>query len=265
MKMQFVISSGLLVFCSPLAIAEQSVSAEPDLDFARDARPFLDTYCAKCHNSEKIKGGVNLDIFKDEVSLYKHRTRVEEVIEQLTHNDMPPEDAKQPDEESRTKLVDWLTWKMENVDYARFSNPGYMPSHRLTRRQYRNTIRDLIGVGMEVADDLPTDEATHGFDQIGDVQDVSAVHLEKYLAAANYILDRVFVPAEQTSSSFAASSSSMSTAVRILAANALAWPCASFPANGNMSTASDLYLPRASTPPAIKAHSTKSPSGPHWA
>ncbi len=189
---------GMSVLCAPLAAAEPSRPVPPDFDFARDARPFLNAYCTKCHNPEKTKGGVNLDIFTDEVSLYRHRTRVEEIIEQLRHNDMPPEDAKQPDDALRAKVVDWLTRKLENVDYARFRNPGYMPSHRLTRRQYRHTVRDLIGVGMEAADDLPTDEATHGFDQIGDVQDVSAVHLEKYMGAANYILDRVFVPAAQT-------------------------------------------------------------------
>jgi len=175
-----------------------SFADAPKLDFTKDARPFLDAYCAKCHNAEKSKGGINLEIFKDEVSLYQHRTRVEEVVEQLRHKAMPPEAAKQPEEALRAKLAEWLTWKLENVDYARFRNPGYLPSHRLTRRQYRNTIRDLVGMGMEAADDLPTDEATHGFDQIGDVQDVSAVHLEKYLAAANYILDRVFVPAAQS-------------------------------------------------------------------
>ncbi len=169
-----------------------------DLEFSRDARPFLDTYCAKCHNAEKAKGGINLDLFTDEVSLYRHRTLVNEVIGQLQHREMPPKDAKQPEDAARTQLAEWLTWKLANVDYARFRNPGFMPSHRLTRRQYRNTIRDLIGVGMEAADDLPTDEATHGFDHIGDVQDVSAVHLEKYLVATNYILDRVFVPAAKT-------------------------------------------------------------------
>ena len=151
-----------MLLSSPLA------GAQSDLDFARDARPFLDAYCAKCHNAEKTKGGINLDIFKDEVSLYQHRTRVEEVVEQLRKKAMPPDDAKQPEEALRAKLAEWLTWKVENVDYTRFRNPGYMPSHRLTRRQYRNTIRDLVGVGMEAADDLPTDEATHGFDKMGD-------------------------------------------------------------------------------------------------
>ena len=161
-----------------------SFADAPRLDFARDARPFLDAYCAKCHNAEKSKGGINLEIFKDETSLYRHRARVEEVIEQLGRKSMPPEDARQPDDDARQKISAWLKWKLESFDPAQFHDPGYLPSHRLTRTQYRNTIRDLIGVGMEVADDLPTDEATFGFDQMGDVQEVSAVHLEKYLEAA---------------------------------------------------------------------------------
>ena len=169
-------------------------ASEPKLDFAKDARPFLDVYCAKCHNAEKSKGGINLDIFKDETSLYRHRARVEEVIEQLSITNMPPEDAKQPDAALRRNVTDWLRWKLDHFEPNRFRNPGYMPSHRLTRTQYRNTIRDLVGTGMEVAEDLPTDEATFGFDQIGDVQEVSSVHLEKYLQSAAYVLDRVFVP-----------------------------------------------------------------------
>ena len=113
-----------MLLSSPLA------GAQSDLDFARDARPFLDASCAKCHNTEKTKGGINLDIFKDEVSLYEHRTRVEEVVEQFKHKAMPPEDAKQPEEVLRAKLAEWLTWKLENVDYARFRNPGYATARK---------------------------------------------------------------------------------------------------------------------------------------
>ncbi|MDB6053914.1 MAG: hypothetical protein JWN25_1437 [Verrucomicrobiales bacterium] len=175
-----------------------SVQAAGDLDFDQEAKPFLSRYCTKCHNGEKTKGGVNLDVLKNEVSIYRFRDRVEDTISQLQKKEMPPEDAKQPEDEQRQRIANYLRWKLDHFDPEKFKNPGYLPSHRLTRTQYKNTIRDLIGVGMEVTENLPSDEATFGFDLIGDVQEVSSAHLEKYLEAANYILDRLFIPASQT-------------------------------------------------------------------
>src|SRR5262249_45349704 len=69
-------------------------------------------------------------------------------------------------------------------------DPGRITVHRLNRVEYRNTIRDLIGVDYDATAEFPPDDAGHGFDNIGDVLTVSPLLLEKYLAAAKTIVSR---------------------------------------------------------------------------
>ncbi len=185
----------LLTVGAALAAGGSSGYAETGAGFGFEdgAKPFLSRYCSRCHNGERTRGGINLEMFATEADFYRHRQRAEEVIEALEHVAMPPEDApRQPSAEVREKMAGWLRWKLDHFDPEEFKHPGHLASHRLTRTLYRHTLRDLVGMGMEVADDLPTDEPSHGFDVIGEIQDMSAAHLERYLDAANYVLDRAF-------------------------------------------------------------------------
>src|SRR5207302_197758 len=72
-------------------------------------------------------------------------------------------------------------------------NVGRVTIRRLNRTEYNNTIRDLVGVDFKPADDFPADDVGYGFDNIGDVLTVSPLLLEKYLSAAEMILDQVIV------------------------------------------------------------------------
>ena len=66
-------------------------------------------------------------------------------------------------------------------------NPGRPTLHRLNRTEYANAIRDLLALEVDVAELLPADDIGYGFDNIGDVLNVSPVLLERYLAAAGKI------------------------------------------------------------------------------
>jgi len=197
LELQRFFLTAAAIFCS----GSLAWGAPPTgIDFDEGVKPFLGLYCSRCHNSERTKGGINLEIFSAEIDFFRHLERAEEVIEALDHAVMPPEDApRHPTPELAGKVADWIRWKLDHFDPEEFKHPGYLPSHRLTRTQYRNTIRDLVGVGTEVADDLPTDEASHGFDVIGETQDMSAAHFERYLDAAGYVLDRAFPQEARTS------------------------------------------------------------------
>jgi hypothetical protein len=189
-----------------LTLAFTGASAQPPEKFGFEdgVEPFLDRYCSRCHNAERARGGINLEMFATEVDFLRHRQRAEEVIEALEHVAMPPEDARHhPTAEGRGKMAGWIRWTLDNFDPEKFKHPGQLVAHRLTRTQYRHTIRDLVGVGMEVADDLPTDEPSHGFDVIGESQDMSAAHLERFVDAANYVLDSAF-PIESRTTRFEA-------------------------------------------------------------
>ena len=66
-------------------------------------------------------------------------------------------------------------------------NPGRTDTfRRLTRTEYRNAIRDLLALDVDVASLLPRDDASFGFDNVG-VVELSPTLMERYLGAAQKI------------------------------------------------------------------------------
>ena len=54
--------------------------------------------------------------------------------------------------------------------------------HRLNRAEYRNAVRDLLSVDIDVSAMLPADDVSYGFDNIAGVQRMSPTLMERYLA-----------------------------------------------------------------------------------
>ena len=86
-------------------------------------------------------------------------------------------------------LEDWIKFAAFGID-PKDPDPGRVTVRRLNRIEYRNTIRDLIGVDYDTTAEFPPDDTGHGFDNIGDVLTMSPLLLEKYIAAANFIVSR---------------------------------------------------------------------------
>src|SRR5436309_2854188 len=72
-------------------------------------------------------------------------------------------------------------------------DPGRVTVRRLNKAEYYNTVRDLVGVDFNPAEDFPSDDVGHGFDNIGDVLTLSPVLMERYLAAAESIVERAIL------------------------------------------------------------------------
>ena len=154
---------------------------------AGDVQPLLETYCYKCHGKGKKKGGLALDGFKSaEASLQDHKTWGL-VLETLRVGDMPPDEEKQPTLAEREQIMKWIDTAVFAVDPAR-PDPGRVTIRRLNRAEYNNTIRDLVGVDFQPADDFPADDSGYGFDNIGDVLTLPPVLFERYLAAAEKVM-----------------------------------------------------------------------------
>jgi len=102
---------------------------------------------------------------------------------------MPPAGKPQPNSEERQLLEDWIKFGAIGID-RNDPDPGRVTVRRLNRTEYRNTIRDLIGVDFDTTAEFPADDTGHGFDNIGDVLTLSPLLLEKYLAAAALIIGR---------------------------------------------------------------------------
>ena len=100
---------------------------------------------------------------------------------------MPPAGRRRPDEASRDALVRWLETELDRVAATR-PNPGRTePLHRLNRAEYRNAIRDLLALDVDVTALLPADDASYGFDNIAGALKISQARLEQYLLAAKKI------------------------------------------------------------------------------
>jgi len=152
-----------------------------------EVQPLLETYCYKCHGQGKKKGGLALDGFKSvEASLQDHKTWGI-VLETLRTSDMPPEDEKQPTLAEREKIMKWIDTAVFACDPER-PDPGRVTLRRLNRAEYNNTIRDLVGVDFQPADDFPADDSGYGFDNIGDVLSLPPVLFERYLSAAEKVM-----------------------------------------------------------------------------
>ena len=161
-------------------------------------KPLLNQYCYSCHGAEKQKADLSLEKYGDVAAVKADRKLWEEVLRKLRHREMPPEGKPQPSDAERERLVSWIEAELFPVD-CDHPDPGRVTIRRLNRVEYRNTIRDLVGVTVPVADDFPADDTGYGFDNIGDVLSLSPLLLEKYLAAAEKIVDAAILDPESQS------------------------------------------------------------------
>ncbi|HYE31887.1 MAG TPA: DUF1592 domain-containing protein [Methylomirabilota bacterium] len=170
------------------ALTSTAAGAASTTDFDKEIKPILQTFCYDCHAGTKKKGGVKLDGYADVAALLKDHETWESVLRAVRSGEMPPDDEKQPTADERDKLLNWLEGELFKVDCEN-PDPGRVTIRRLNRTEYNNTIRDLVGVNFRPADDFPADDTGYGFDNIGDVLSMPPVLIEKYMRAAEKVLD----------------------------------------------------------------------------
>jgi len=180
-------------------IARSEPQPSPQVKFEQSAKPLLTQYCAGCHGPQKASGGVNLARFTDVVSIQKDQTTWRKVLHQLRDRTMPPRNAPPLSTQQREQLVEWLTQTLDNVDEGLLEkNPGRVLIHRLSRAEYNNTVRDLLGVNSRPADQFPADGGGGGgFDNNADTLFIPPILMERYLSVAGDVLrdapkERVF-------------------------------------------------------------------------
>src|SRR5690606_10207229 len=109
---------------------------------------------------------------------------------------MPPPDSEKPKQDEVAPIVAWVQQRLDNVDCDGPRVVGRVTIRRLNRAEYNNTIRDLVGLDFQPAADFPADDVGYGFDKIGAVLTLPPILLEKYLDAAEQIVNRAIVTPE---------------------------------------------------------------------
>jgi mono/diheme cytochrome c family protein len=185
----------------PAAKTGGAAPAKAD-EFAKRFKPFAEKYCNNCHNSNDSAGSVSLDAYLNESHARKDRKTFETVAEVLATGTMPPKKNKaQPTRAERDDIIAYVNDTLTKTDCTAARDPGRVTLRRLNKAEYNNTIRDLCGVDFQPAADFPSDEVGYGFDHIGDVLSMQPIMVEKYMNAAEKILDAAIPPMDRVQSS----------------------------------------------------------------
>src|SRR5262245_39416886 len=171
--------------------------AGADDGYRMHVQPVLETFCTSCHSGPGAKGKINFEAedVTANIEVWAKALRM------LRVGMMPPKGKPRPFVEQLGDIEKWVKGTVFKIDPAN-PDPGRVTVRRLNRVEYRNTVRDLLGVDFNADLAFPPDDTGHGFDNIGDVLTLSPLHLEKFIAAARTIVAQAvptapLVPAEK--------------------------------------------------------------------
>jgi hypothetical protein len=169
-----------------------SASATPAPDaplrsFSKEVQPILDEYCYNCHGDGEKKGGIDLDAFESDADIRNHTIWLR-VMKNVRVGIMPPATEPRVPPEAMKTLMTWIKREAFSLDPAH-PDPGRITLRRLNRVEYRNTIRDLTGADFDTLKEFPADDTGQGFDDLADVLTISPMLLERYLDAAQTIVN----------------------------------------------------------------------------
>ncbi|NBR86093.1 MAG: DUF1592 domain-containing protein [Proteobacteria bacterium] len=163
----------------------------------RGAEPFeafLEKHCLRCHGPEKQKGEVRIDRLSRDFKLGTDSHRWAEAMEKVNSGEMPPKKEAKPTQAEIAAFVTTLDTRLKEGRATRMSTRPAVALYRLSRKEYQNTIYDLLGVRYDPAKpgELNEDTRWHGFERIGSELTLSPSHVDRYYRAAELVLDRAF-------------------------------------------------------------------------
>ena len=176
------------------AAAPVTLPASVNAAFGASIQPLLKDHCYKCHGREKQKGDVNLEEYKSAAAIADDPEVWNKAIDLIRGGDMPPsKEPKMPDA-SREKLAAAVEETLTAALLARGPEPGPPIIRRLTHAEYRRSVRDLLAVDFDVAGavGMPEDPIGNGYDNLADALRIPPALTEKYLAAADEVLTKLF-------------------------------------------------------------------------
>src|SRR5215469_16581159 len=185
-RLGFALFAVCLAWLTPPRAIAQASDAKNDAALRGQLQPLLTKYCTDCHGGAEPEKNLALDKLP-EPGEREVWTKVRKYVQARI---MPPKDAAQPTAAEFRTVLAAIDAHLVGSDCGLKSNPGRVTIRRLNRTEYDNTIRDLVGVDFHPSEDFPADDIGYGFDQIGDVLSMPPILLEKYLAAADELVER---------------------------------------------------------------------------
>jgi len=105
---------------------------------------FLETHCVSCHGPDKAKGDLRVDRLSRKFRTGEDSHVWAEVIEKVNSGEMPPK--KKPTQDEIAAFVTTLDSRLKEGKAARMAARPAVAHYRLSRKEYQNTVYDLLGV-----------------------------------------------------------------------------------------------------------------------
>ena len=174
----------------PAAPMAQAAAAD-EATFQERVQPLLQKFCVRCHNADNMESGIRVDhltatLEDSQLPLWKG------ILKQVVDGDMPPADEPQLSTDQRQALTEWITQGMTVARSRPVPKNGSV--RRLTVAQYRNTLRELLGLQEDLTDALPPDGISKdGFANNAQTLLMSPLQVESYFDIAEKALDLCIV------------------------------------------------------------------------
>ena len=164
---------------------------------SRAAEPyetFIEKHCFRCHGPDKEKGNLRFDRLSRDFKLGADTHHWAEAMEQVNAGEMPPKEDQEP-KPTQAEIAAFVTNLDALIKDGRATRMAARPSvahYRLSRKEYQNTVYDLLGARYNPAKpgELNEDSLWHGFERIGSALSLSPSHVDRYYRAADNVLDR---------------------------------------------------------------------------
>ncbi|MCB9954042.1 MAG: DUF1592 domain-containing protein [Planctomycetaceae bacterium] len=167
------------------------------LPLASAAEPFdgfLDKHCLRCHGPERVERDLRIDTLSRDFQSGGDGHLWAELVERINSGEMPPKDEPQPTEDEIAKVVEQIDARIREGRAARMAARPPVAHYRLSRKEYQNTVYDLLGVRYDptMPGELNADTLWQGYERIGSQLSLSPSHVERYYRAAEIVLARAF-------------------------------------------------------------------------
>src|SRR5580658_7043781 len=154
----FVVVSACVGNCAAASAAEPA-----DSKFAGTVLPVLKTYCVTCHGGNKPKSDFAIDALAPKLATNSEEWK--EILDRLTEGSMPPKGKPRPTAAEQAVITNWVAAGLTTYQAQKAAVEGRARIRRLNRIEYVNTLRDLLGVEVDL-DTLPEDGIAGGFDNV---------------------------------------------------------------------------------------------------
>ena len=184
----------LFVVTIVVPLAAQEPKKGVSNDFEVKVRPVLVKYCLGCHGQEKPRAEFRIGKLNPDLVNGPDAERWHEVLNVLNSGEMPPKSRPRPTDKERDIVTGWLTVQLKRAHEAKRSTGGRVVMRRLTKYEYNYTLQDLLGVGCNHVQNMPSDRISEdGFKNNGSLLSMSPAQFEMYLTAAERALGKAIV------------------------------------------------------------------------